>query len=518
MPNRRKPMKKIREVIWMIKRHGFSCRKTAGALGISRPTVQEYLLKFERSGISVDEIDNMSDTALTELFENSDSHNTMVETARDKLYEEFPDYSKQLLKTGVNLKVLWEEYQKKHQEYYSYSRFCYHYGIWRESLEISMHQEYKAGDKLFVDFTGNKLSIVDRSTGTCIEKEVFVAILGASQYTYVEATESQKKEDFIRACENALHYFGGSPRAIVPDCLKSAITRGNKYEPEINQEFEDFTRHYGICPFPARPHEPRDKPLVEGAVKIAYSWIFAAIRDRIFYSLEELNMAIRELLEIYNSKKMQKLKVSRKELFFEMEKKELRPLPIERYEFKTFYQAKIQFNYHVHLRGDNHYYSVPYRYRGKIANIIVSNRTVEIFVDNIRIASHPRDRRQHVYTTNREHMPPNHQWVSDWNPERLINWGASIGINAEEMVKKILQNTSYPEQAYKVCLGILNLANVSGKERLDRACLRALQFNYYSLKGIKRILDKGLDRLDEEGTLFSAVSIHENIRGKEYFG
>jgi transposase len=380
-----------------------------------------------------------------------------------------------------------------------------------------MHQEYKAGDKLFIDFTGEKLRIIDRITGSIIEKEVFVAILAASQYTYVEATDSQKKEDLIRACENALHYFGGSPKAIVPDCLKSAVTKGNKYEPEINPEFEDFANHYGICPFPARPYEARDKAHVENAVKITYSWIFAALRDKVFHSLEELNEAIRERLEIYNSKKMQKLNVSRKDLFLEIEKRELRPLPIERYEFKTFLKTKIQFNYHVYVREDNHYYSVPYRYRGKYADIILSGRSVEIFLDNIRIASHPRDRRQHVYTTNREHMPPNHRWVSDWNPDKLINWGSSIGVNVEEMIKKVLENITYPEQAYKVCLGILNLTKGYGKVRLDRACARALQFMYYSFKGVKRILEKGLDLIEEEEPLFETFSSHENIRGREYY-
>ena len=510
-------MKKIREVIRMIKENGLSCHITAKALDISRPTVQRYISRFEKSGLTVAEIFEMNDNDLTEIFEAKPEWDNPADSAKEALYKEFPNYSKELLRPGVNLTVLWEEYREKYPGGYGYSQFCYHYGVWKGALEISMHQEYKAGDKLFADFTGDKLTIFDRNSGENIEKEVFVALLGATQYTYVEATHSQKKEDLIRGVENALHYYGGSPKAIITDCLKSAITKGDKYEPLINPEFLHFVRHYHMCALPARPYRPRDKPHAENAVKITYSWIFAPLRNRIFYSLEELNAAIREQLEIYNNKKMQKLKVSRKELFLEIEKKELTPLPPEKYCFKNFSQATIQINYHVYLKEDSHYYSVPYQYRGKKADLITSDRTVEIFVENVRIASHPRDRRKHVYTTIREHMPPHHQWVSDWNPERLMNWGATIGKNVSEMIKRVLEGKEYPEQAYKVCLGILSLAKKVGKERLDKACLRALNFQYYSLQGIKRILDNGLDRLEEEPVLFPAVITHENIRGSKYF-
>ncbi len=510
-------MKKIREVIRMIKENGLSCRVTSKALDISRPTVQRYISRFEKSGLTIAEIYEMSDSALIEIFESMAEGDNIEETAKENLYKEFPQYSMELLRTGVNLRLLWEEYRGKYPEGYKYSQFCYHYGLWKGSLEISMHQEYKAGDKLFVDFTGTKFPIVDRDTGEVIEKEVFVAILGASQYTYVEATDSQKKEDLIRAIENALYYFGGSPRAIIPDCLKSAVTMGNKYEPAINAEFQNFCRHYSICPLPARPYKPRDKAHVENAVKITYSWIFAVLRDRVFFSLGELNTAIREQLEIYNAKKMQKLKISRREFFEQTEQKELKSLPKEKYSFKSFSKAKIQFNYHVCLKEDSHYYSVPYRYRGKMADIVTSDRTVEIFVDNIRIAAYPRDRRKQTYTTTHEHMPPHHKWVGDWNPEKLTHWGKSLGPNIEEIIKRVLESKDYPEQAYKVCLGILSLAKKFGKERLDKACKRALDFQYYSYQGIKRILEKGLDNFEEEAVLFSAANMHENIRGREYF-
>src|SRR5271157_1860481 len=271
MPNRRKPMKRIREAIRMVKELNLSYRQTANALGISRPTIQEYITKFEKSGLTVDEIFDMNDPDLTEIF-NEKTVGIPADTRLSTLYKEFPAYSKELLRTGVNLKVLWEEYREKYPAGLSYSRFCYNYGVWKGALEISMHQEYKAGDKLFVDFTGDKLTIFDRNSGENIEKEVFVALLGATQYTYVEATHSQKKEDLIRGVENALHYYGGSPKAIITDCLKSAITKGDKYEPLINPEFLHFVRHYHMCALPARPYRPRDKPHAENAVKITYSW------------------------------------------------------------------------------------------------------------------------------------------------------------------------------------------------------------------------------------------------------
>lgn len=507
-------MKKIREMIRMHQEFHISHHKISKALDISRPTIHEYVIKFEQSGLKLSEISTMSDADLLKVFKQK---NIVNNERFENLSRKFPDYGTELMKTGVNLKVLWEEYRQQYSDGYEYSQFAYHYSNWNNSLEISMHQEYKAGDKMFVDFTGDKMILTDRITGEEREVDVFVSILGASQYTYVEATENQKKENFIKATENALLYYGGVPAAIIPDCLKSGVTKGDKYEPEINPEYENFARHCGSCILPARPYRPKDKAHVENAVKIVYSWIFAVLRNKKFYDIDELNSAIREALENYNSKKMQKLKQSRKERFLEFEKKELRPLPLERYSFKRFAQATIQINYHIYLKEDNHYYSVPYRYRGKKADLIYTDRIVEIFFEHTRIAMHPRDRRKNCYTTDRNHMPPQHQWVNDWNPERFIKWGASQGSNVEEMVKNILKSREHPEQAYKVCLGVLSLAKKVGKERLDNACGRALSFQHYSYKGVKNILEKGLDHNEEEALLFPKSIIHENIRGKEYY-
>jgi transposase len=509
-------MKKIRDVIRIASTQSLSIREIALATGVSRPTVSGYIDKFRHSGLSMDEVGAMSDTDLTRLFDAGKPPSAR-DDRRDQLFEQFPHFSKELLRTGVTLQVLWEEYIAKHPEGYRYSQFCDHYRTWKGTLELSMHQEYKAGDKLFVDFTGKKLFVTDPVTGEAVPKEVFVAILGASQYTYVEATDSQKREDFIRASENTLHYYGGSPRAFVPDCLKSAVTKGDKYEPEINPEYQDFADHYGVCVLPARPHEPRDKAHVENAVKIVYSRIFAALRDRVFHSLTELNDAILEQLELYNNRKMQKLQVSRKELFMETELPALQPLRAERYQRKNFAQATVQFNYHVLLREDGHYYSVPYRCKGKKADITYNDRAVEIFVDHLRVASHLRDRRKHVYTTHPEHMPPQHRWVSDWNPERFTRWAEKLGPNVGTLVQRILAERPHPEQGYKACLGVLSLEKKYTAARLDKACARALFYRNHSYSGVKKILEKGLDGLTEATAPARNNETHGNIRGEKYY-
>jgi transposase len=378
-----------------------------------------------------------------------------------------------------------------------------------------MHITHKVGDKMFVDFTGKKLQIVDNLTGEIKDVETFVAILGASQYTYLEAVASQKKEDWIKANQSAFHYFGGVPAAVVPDCLKAAVKNANWYEPEINPEFLDFARHYQTTILPARPAHPKDKALVEGAVKIVYSWIFAALRNQIFHSLEDLNGAIREQLQKYNAKPMQKLKVSRKQLFDEIEKPALKPLPVEKYVLRNFKRLTAQLNYHVYLSDDKHHYSVPYRYRGKELSVFYTDAVVEIFYKNQRIACHPRKRATPGYSTVKEHMPSHHQAMSDWNPQRLIDWAKNIGEPVQKVIEHVLAEREHPEQGYKVCLGILNLAKKFDKERLNKACQRAIEFHHFSYKGIQNILNHGVE--DCQADLFQPLPSHDNIRGNQYY-
>jgi len=381
--------------------------------------------------------------------------------------------------------------------------------------------EHKAGDKMFADYTGKHLYITDRFTGELRETEVFVSLLGASQYTYVEAVASQRKEDWIRANENALLYFDGVPSAIVPDNLKSAVYKACKYEPEINSEYNKFAEHYGTVIFPARPYKPKDKALVENAVRIVYSRIFAPLRDMKFYSLKELNDAIRELLEKHNNKILSGVNISRRELYEEIDKPALKPLPSFRYEMKECQTGKVHFHYHVHLKEDNHYYSVPYRFRGKEIEIWYNKNTVEIYFQHRRIASHPREiNSTKKYTTLPEHMHPKHKWLNDWNPDRFIEWAGSVGPHVQEMIIEVLDRAKYPEQSYKTCMGILNLYKKykpNGKQRLDKACRRALSYGTYSFKSVNNILKNNLENIEQRSLFSASLPEHENLRGKDYY-
>jgi len=506
-------MKKIREIIRLKEKCGLSERKISRALKVSRPVVSQYIIDIATAGLRYDEILNMPDDELLEILERDKKSRS---EKYKKLSEKFEYFAKELKKTGVTVATLWEEYKLENLEVYSYSRFCYHYQVWRNASQISMHIEHKAGDKMFVDFTGKKLKITERFTGKERDAEVFVAVLGASQLTYVEATLSQKKEDWVLANRNALQYMGGVPGAIVPDCLKSAVKNANWYEPDINPEYFDFARHYGTAILPARPGHPKDKALVEGAVRIVYSWIFARLRNSVFYSIEELNEAILEELELYNARPMQRLKKSRRELFEEIEKSELFPLPADAYGLRKYEKRRVAFNYHVYLKEDKHYYSVPHRYRHERVDIFYTERLVEVFHKNMRIAIHKRDRKINEYTTLSEHMPPNHRWMNDWNPEKFTKWAERIGPAVKDIVKVILDRREHPEQAYRSCLGILNLVKKYGETRLNKACRRTLYYGHYSCKGVRNILKNGLEDIQEE-TLFDTLPDHENIRGNQYY-
>lgn len=512
MPMRRIPMNKIREIIRLKEQCDLSQRAITRALSISRPVVSDYLSQIKSSGIDYSMAQELDDDTLIEIIEGTGkTRSERYLTLRSK----FEYFVKELKRTGVTLERLWQEYRDEHPDGYSYSQFCYHFQLWRSASEISMHIEHKAADKAFVDFAGKHLQIANRATGEVTDVDVFVSILGASQYTYVEAVATQKKHDWIKANINSLEYFGGVPRAIVPDCLKSAINKPNRYEPEINPEYEDFARHYQTVILPARPGHPKDKALVENAVRLAYSRIFAAIRNRIFYSLGELNVAIREELERHNNKPMQRPKVSRKQVYLETEKAALIPLPAERYEIRRFKKLKAQFNYHVYLSDDKHYYSVPYRYRGHTVKLIYTYSDVEILHKNQRIAFHRRDPRPNGYTTNPDHMPQQHRFINEWSPQRFIKWAGDIGESVELVITQVLRRRKHPEQAYKSCMGILHLSRKYGRDRLNKACKRAMSFELYTYKGIKKILDSNLE--DYQMDTFESMPTHANVRGNKYY-
>ena len=321
--------------------------------------------------------------------------------------------------------MLWEAYKKEFPDGFAYTQFCFHLTKWKARVNPVMHQDHKAGDKLYVDFAGVKLSLTDKETGEVTDVEVFVAILGASQLTYVEAVMSQQKEDFIAACENTLHYIGGVPAAIVPDNLKAAVTKSHRYEPTLNEAFADFADHYGTTILPARAYRPRDKALpgrraVEGAVKIVYSRIYAPLRKQVYSSLTELNSAILQAPEVHNSQLLRGRNYSRRLQFEEIERSALAPLPLLRYEFKKHAHVTVMKNGHVCLGVDKHYYSVPYRFIGKKIKLLYSTSLVEMYYHYERIALHKRVKSPYSYSTDKEHLASTHRFVTDWTPERFL--------------------------------------------------------------------------------------------------
>lgn len=508
-------MKRVREALRLHQECNLSFRKIARVLSISRPVLADYLNKCQSMNITYETAQRMSDEELTSCFTRKKLEDPRLLYLNNK----FSHYAKELSRVGVTRQLLWEEYNADNPNGYSYSQFCHHYQQWANNQELYMRIEHKAGDKFYVDFTGKKMEIIVPGTGEIRSVEIFVATLGASKLIYAEAVWSQKKHDFIKAQVNALKYIGGVPRAIVPDCLKSAVTKGHRYEPDINPEYQDFASHYGTTILSARPYKPRDKALVEGAVAIVYQRIYAPLRDRVFHTLEALNRAIKEQLEALNNRPMQEYKTSRWEMFRELDKEALAPLPVEDYMIRHFAKLKIAFNYHVYLSEDKHYYSVPYQYRGKRAEVRYTPTIVEIYLNNKRIAIHKRSYRRFAYTTVKDHMPAGHKFMDDWSADKFISWGQKSGVHVAEVIECIIGRKEHPEQGYKVCLGILNLSKEYGRERLNSACKRALYLDALSLKVIKNILTNGLENMEAETKSGRQLEMfhHENIRGSEYY-
>ncbi len=515
MAQRRISLKRIREALRLREHCNLSERKIARTLSMSRPVVKEYLQKCTRAGVTYEKSMQMTDDTLYACFSKEKCNDPRL----IHLTCTFPQIAKDLTKVGVTRQLLWEEYLAVNPDGYSYSQFCYHFQQWNESREMYMRIEHKSGDKMYVDYAGKKMESVDSVSGEVRRVEVFVAALGASKLIYAEAVWTQKKHDFIGAQVNALRYIGGVPQAIVPDCLKSAVTKGHRYEPDINPEYQDFASHYGTTILAARPYRPRDKAAVEGAVKIVYHRIYAPLRDRVFHSIEELNRAIREQLEDLNTRQLKEYGVSRWELFGEIEKESLMPLPAEAYAIRHFQRCTVHFNYHIYLSEDRHYYSVPYQHRGTRVEVRYTDRSVEIYRNNSRIAVHRRDFRKFQYTTVRDHMPPGHRFMNDWSADKFIVWARNTGAYAAEAIEHILGRKEHPEQGYKVCLGILNLSKEYGKERLNNACRRAIALDAVYYRTISNMLRNGLENMDADTGKERQLELyhHENIRGPEYY-
>ena len=515
MANRTILMSRIRQIIRLYVQ-GTSKKQISILTASSRNTVKKYIIKFTGDRLTYEMIETMSDHALELLF------GAEPQPPKDERLEELqlllPDVEKQMKRKGMNLTIQWEQYQANHPGGYGIAQFYKHYRNFTGRIHPAMHMEHKAGDKVYIDFAGEKLSITDKDTGEVREVEVFAAILGCSQLTYVEAVYSQKKEDLIGACENALHYFGGVPTAIVPDNLRSAVSKTSRYEPTINQSFASFAEHYNTVILPARAYKPKDKALVEGIVKIIYRSIYLQIKEQVYTTLESLNIAIRKALEVHNNTNLKGRNYSRRQQFEEIERAALQSLPVYRYEFKQQATVTVMKNGHACLGADRHYYSVPYKFIGKKVRILFNSSRVDIFYHYECIASHDRHQRKYHYTTVDEHLASTHRYISDWTPEKFIEQGRIIHEDVAKYITAVIEHKQHPEQAYRSCSGILSMVRKVGAERITKACRRAHSFGVYNYPIVLQILEKKLDLLEEEQNEPPLnMPHHHNIRGPEYY-
>lgn len=512
MATKRLDMRRTREILRLKWERGLSHRKIARMLGISAGVVGSTTSRAKHAGLTLAMLEEFSDEQLEQRL-----YGVPAALANRSSLPAPEHLEQELRRPGVTLELLHIEYLQEHPDGLRYTSFCNHFRKWKERQSPWMRQTHRAGEKLFVDYAGKRPRLVDRETGKAREVELFVGTLGASNYTFAEATASQQLEDWIGSHVRAFAFFGGVPEAVVPDQLKSGVTKADAYEPGINRTYGDMARHFDCVILPARPAKPRDKAKVEVAVQVVERWILARLRRETFYSLKELNARIAELLFDLNSRPMKKLGgVSRRELFERIERQELKPLPADKYEMARWKKARVNIDYHIEY--DKHYYSVPYRLLKEEVEVRATQSLVEVFHRGRRVASHRRGRPLAGHSTDPEHMPASHRAHLGWSPSRLISWGAKVGPHTQLMIEGILRERPHPEMGYRSCLGILRLEKRYGAERLEAACERALHVNARSYQPVKAILQNGLDRenSDDEGAP-SDIPSHENVRGSEYF-
>jgi transposase len=498
-------------------RQGQGIKSISRTLGISKNTVKRYLHQIALKGLDSSVLLNQSDEALEPILSGKTS---IGEDRLQALEQLFPSISDELEKTGFTLHHLWCRYKVEYPGGYQYSQFCYHYQKYREHKKAVMHFEHEPGDKLFLDYAGKKLFYVEYGTGEITECEFFVAVLGHSQYTYAEASLSQQKEDFIASVQNALHYYGGVPKVLITDNLKSAVTKCCLYNPCLNDDFLDMANHYQCAVMPAKSRKPRYKSLVENHIRILYTRVYAELSANTFFSLKDLNQAILDCIEKHNCMAFQGKGYSRKQVFEQVERQTLQSLPGERYEIKKTNLVTVMKTSHVRLSEDKHYYSIPYRYIGEKVKLSYTSKDVSIYLKGERIAWHLRDRKPYRYTTVKEHLPSHHRFVSEWNPEKFIGWAGGIHPDVKAYIEGVLSQQAYPETLYRACVGILSMDKKAGRERLVKACQMGLAMNTCNYGFIARIISNGTDKLltnSDFAKTETQLPAHENLRGEDYY-
>ena len=506
-------MRKIRDVLRLRFGEHLSLRDVAASLQIPFTTVSDHVRRATAAGLSWPLPDGLDDNGLDAMLFSS--------SERPTTNRPVPDWEKvhrELHRPGVTLMLLWLEYKEAFpDDGYAYSQFCEHYRAWRRHLDVVMRQSHKAGEKMFVDFSGHRLPIYDAATGEeSFRAELFVSVLGASSYLYAEAVASQKLGDWVSAHVHALEFYNGCPAILVPDNLRSGVTRPHRYEPDVNATYQDMAAHYGVAIIPARSYKPRDKAKVEAGVLLAERWILARLRNERFTSLAEANVAIKRLVAWVNARPVKKIDGSRASLFVEIDQPALRPLPPERYELALFKPAKVNIDYHVEL--DCHYYSVPYIYVDEVIDARMTASTIEVFRKGRRVASHLRSYVKWHHTTDPAHMPESHRRHAQWTPSRIIAWAEKTGPSTAKLAEGIMAARPHPEQGFRSCLGIVRLGGRYGAERLEAACTRALSVQAFSYRSVESILKNGLDQKPLPGEPAPrAHPRHDNVRGPGYY-
>jgi len=504
-------MRQIRQALRLHLEAGLSYAQIARAVGIGKGTVGKFMLLARAAGVDWSVAQTLSDEQLEARL-----YRPAVPRASRQLEPDYAWMHQELKRPGVTLQLLWEEYQRGCEQAYKYTSFCVKYRAWAAALKRSMRQTHLAGERLFVDYAGQTVPIIDAASGEIRRAQIFVAVLGASNYTYACATATQTAADWVGSIIDALEFIDGVPRLIVPDQTRALIARPDRYEPAVNRLVDELCDHYDVAVLPARPAHPRDKPKVEVGVQVVERWILARLRNRRFFSLADLNGAIGELLLELNQRAFKKLPGCRASAFHALDRSELRPLPATRMPIARFKRARVNIDYHVEL--DAHYYSVPHRLVRTEVELRVTGTTVEILSGNQRVAVHAYSSRRGAHTTVAEHMPASHRAHREWTPQRLITWGERIGAATAALVRWQMEHRPHPEQGYRACLGLQRLARQFGEARLEAACARAMSIRSPTYRSVNSILAAGLDRQQVPATpAQAALPLHENVRGPDYY-
>lgn len=513
MAGKPKSMSLIKQLLKLY-RQGYKIKRMARELGISKNTVKSYLSKTEENKWNVEDLIALENPELEAKFHAG--HPAYKDDRYDQLKGQLDDLVKELGKRGVTKNLLWEEYRQQYPKGYSRSQFCYHLSQHIRAGKRSMILQHQAGEKLYIDFAGDKMHYIDPFSGAQIECPVLVCCLPFSDYGFALALSSEKSEELIEGLKTCLQHIGGVPQVLVPDNMKTAVIKANRYEPEINQILQDFADHYGAAVLPTRVRKPKDKALVEDHVKLVYTRVYAKLRNQKFYSLTELNMAIQEKMREHNQTRMQEKPYCREEKFIAEEKGLLKALPAKPFEIKCYTACTVRANNHVRLGEDRHYYSVPYTFIGKKVKIIYTKNMVWIYCKGQQIAVHVRQHGPGQYTSQRDHLCSQHQHYLDRSPQYYLQRAGSRSHQMYQLFEHIFQQGKYPEQLYNTCDGILNLYRKADHHKINKACQIALDHKNYSYKFILNILQNNMvDHLPKEEE--KKIPDHQNIRGQSYY-